>query len=226
MQALEVFGSLTAIRRLHQNKRGEYLWEFHCKCGKTHIAVGTVIKRQAKIIANPYVPSCGCVNVEVAIKSATKHGYAGHPLYTVFRSIRSRCYNKNNCRYPLYGGLGVTICNEWLANPGKFIEWALANGWQPGLQIDKDILCDKLNIRPKIYAPNVCQFVSLKMNTNYACSRKTASKDSKNIIISSSVADEIIYKYSLGNVSQRALAQEYSVSQNTICRIVNSITTN
>lgn len=221
MKVSEKYGSLTATQKLHKNKRGEYLWEFLCDCGNTHVAVGTVVKRQAKIKANPKVPSCGCENVAVATKRATIHGASRHPLYEVLKGMKARCYNKNNDRYEAYGGAGVTICDEWLNDPGEFVKWALANGWKPGLQLDKDILCDKLNITPKIYAPHVCQFISQEMNTQHSASRETARTDSKRIVISAKKADKIRAVYRTGNVTQRALAIRHSVSQNTICRIVN-----
>jgi len=222
MEPFEVFGSLTAIRQLGINKRGEYLWEFRCKCGKTHIAVGTVIKRQDKIVSNPEVPSCGCIGLKVSYEQALKHGYVYHPLYNVYKGIHSRCYNKNNISYPLYGGAGVTVCAEWFKNPGEFITWSLNNGWKSGLQLDKDILCDKLKIYPKIYSPLTCQFISMTKNSVYASSRETAKKGSKNIIVSTATAVEIKNMYANQKVSQRNLATKFGVSQNTICRIVNT----
>ena len=222
MKEFDVYGSLTAIKKLHTNKRGEYLWEFRCVCGKLHIAAGTVIKRQAKIIANSAVPSCGCVNREVAAELSTKHGYAYHPLYTVYKGMRRRCYNKKSSSYHLYGGVGVTVCDEWLGDPAKFISWGICNGWSPGLQLDKDILCDQLSIHPKVYSPDTCQFVSSEKNSNYASSRETARKDSKNIVVAPDVANTIRDTYAEGALSQRDLALQFGVSQNTICRIIHT----
>ncbi len=41
-----------------------------------------------------------------------KHGYYKHPLYTVWKNMKKRCYNKNNKQYKDYGGRGITICDE------------------------------------------------------------------------------------------------------------------
>ena len=222
MEEFEVFGSLTAIKKLHTNVRGSYLWEFKCKCGKSYIGVGTVIKRQAKIIANPEVPSCGCVNRRVATELATKHGYAYHPLYNVYKGILRRCYNTRSASYHLYGGIGVTMCAEWLADPAKFVYWGIHNGWVSGLQLDKDILCDQLNIHPKVYSPSTCQFISLAKNSNYASSRETARINSKNIIVTPNIANTIRNIYAEKELSQRDLAAKFGVSQNTICRILHT----
>lgn len=133
----------------------------------------------------------------------------------------SRCYNPNNCRYARYGGAGVTVCEEWRDSPKAFIEWALANGWKEGLQLDKDILSEKLGIKP-YYGPETCMFVTHAVNTRQSTSRKTAYGKNKRIKVSQETANEIRTKYQTGSYSQRKLAQEYGVSQNTICRIVNT----
>ncbi len=54
-----------------------------------------------------------------------------------FHGMKNRCYNSKNYWYSIYGGRGIIICQEWLNNPETFIEWALANGFQRGLQIDR-----------------------------------------------------------------------------------------
>lgn len=48
-----------------------------------------------------------------------------------------RCYrpNRRDARY--YKDKGIRICNEWLNNPEAFKEWAINNGWEPGLTIDR-----------------------------------------------------------------------------------------
>jgi len=47
-----------------------------------------------------------------------------------------RCENPSNEGYRNYGFRGIKVCDEW----HKFIpfcDWALANGWQKGLQLDR-----------------------------------------------------------------------------------------
>ena len=51
--------------------------------------------------------------------------------------MKNRCYNIKNTRYKDYGGRGITICNEWLQDKRKFIDWALQNGFKPELTIDR-----------------------------------------------------------------------------------------
>ena len=32
--------------------------------------------------------------------------------------MKTRCYNKNNPKYKVYGEIGVKVCNEWLGENG------------------------------------------------------------------------------------------------------------
>jgi hypothetical protein len=95
------------------------------------------------------------------------HGYSRHPLYTVWRHMKDRCYNKNGGQYKDYGGRGIVVCDEWFNNAKIFINWALPL-WRKGLQIDR-----KNN--DGNYCSENCRFVTraenmhntrLLMNTN------------------------------------------------------------
>jgi len=79
-------------------------------------------------------------------------------LYNLWRAIKQRCYNKNDKAYKYYGAKGITICDEWLDNPDSFVKWGLENGYQEGLDIDKDI---KFN---GMYSPESCLFISHSEN--------------------------------------------------------------
>lgn len=80
-------------------------------------------------------------------------------LYFIFNQMKQRCYNPKNKRYKNYGGRGIKICDEWLNNPNLFFEWALANGYNYTLTIDR-IDCNKG------YEPNNCRWVTQKFQQN------------------------------------------------------------
>jgi len=58
-------------------------------------------------------------------------------LYEIYYGIKKRCYNKNCARYKDYGGRGIVMCEEWLNGIDYFIDWALSNGYEDGLTIDR-----------------------------------------------------------------------------------------
>lgn len=78
-----------------------------------------------------------------------------HPLYAVWQTMRRRCADPRHEKFPNYGGRGIAVCAEWQTSPRPFIAWALLNGWQPGLQIDR-----RDNDGP--YSPDNCRFVTLR----------------------------------------------------------------
>jgi hypothetical protein len=72
--------------------------------------------------------------------------------------MKQRCYNKNLVRYSDYGGRGIRICDTWMASFQEFYDWAIANGWQAGLQIDR--IDNDGN-----YEPDNCRFVTPQVNS-------------------------------------------------------------
>lgn len=65
------------------------------------------------------------------------HGMRNHPLYRVFRGMQWRCYSPQAEHYDYYGGRGISICVEWLDDRANFFDWALANGYEKGLSIER-----------------------------------------------------------------------------------------
>jgi len=80
------------------------------------------------------------------------HNLTHHPLYSVWRGMKQRCYNRNVPSYKDYGGRGIEICKEWQESAESFITWALLNGWQDGLWLDR------INNNGN-YFPQNCRFV-------------------------------------------------------------------
>jgi len=94
----------------------------------------------------------------------TKHGYCKRNstiprIYRIWQAMKSRCYSKTNESYKNYGLIGVTVCREWLNSPESFIEWSYENGYNDNMHLDKDELCEKYKISPKVYSPKTCQWV-------------------------------------------------------------------
>jgi len=152
------FGRLTVIREAPVNGRGYRQIELSCDCGNNKIVV-------LQNLVNGSTVSCGCYRKE----KATKHGHADHPLFSVWRNMLSRCYNPKVKSYEHYGSRGITVCEEW-KEAAVFIDWGLNNGWQPGLELDRED-------NEGNYAPGNCRFVTRKVNANNRRRRRRLNPD-------------------------------------------------
>lgn len=87
--------------------------------------------------------SCGCILDDLRGspqwgKWSVSHGMAKkHPLYGVWEKMKARCYIPTTQAYRYYGGRGITICSKWRRDFGAFFKWALANGYEKGLTIER-----------------------------------------------------------------------------------------
>lgn len=128
-----------------------------CKCG-------TIKSVWAIDIHYGKSQSCGCHRNEVATArciAMTKYKNSVPQIKSAYYSMLKRCYDKNNKNYRLYGGRGVTVCDEWRNNYQTFLDWCLNNGWKKGLHLDKDIKGNS-----KLYSPDTCIFVTPMENSN------------------------------------------------------------
>ena len=147
------FGRLVVREEAGRCKDGAVLWSCLCDCGKE-----TDVR--SKHLRNGNTKSCGCFLIE----TNTIHGFTNTKTFRVLSGMKTRCYNKNNRSYKYYGNQGIEICSEWLNDAGAFCQWALANGYREGLQIDR------INNNGN-YDPENCRFVTCVINNR---NRKTS----------------------------------------------------
>jgi hypothetical protein len=84
--------------------------------------------------------------------------------YKVWHSMICRCYDEGNSYYHRYGGVGVSVCDDWLFFP-NFKSW-FDDNYIDGMQIDKDLSGSK------VYSPETCVFISRTENTKEMLSRR------------------------------------------------------
>jgi uncharacterized protein YhfF len=75
----------------------------------------------------------------------------------IWDSAFDRCYDSTKVKYRDYGGRGIKMCDEWRDSFETFYQWAVNNGCEEGLQIDRiDNDGD--------YTPDNCRFVTCSKN--------------------------------------------------------------
>lgn len=65
--------------------------------------------------------------------------------------------------YRRYGGRGIEVCEEWKNEFVSFYDWAIANGWEKGLHVDR-------RDNDGHYSPYNCRIVTPIINANNKCS--------------------------------------------------------
>jgi hypothetical protein len=111
----KVVGRLTVTGYL--GRRGEsQIWECCCECG-TIITSATTAS-----LLSGHTRSCGCLRRDATRKRATTHGHCIGPNvsleYASYQHMKSRCYTPTSQNFSLYGGRGITVCEQWLGDHG------------------------------------------------------------------------------------------------------------
>lgn len=107
------YGRLTLLRfsRRDTGPRGARYWHARCDCGNDYVF---------KLGGN--ARSCGCLALDWA---ASGSAHSTHKLrrsteYQSWASMKQRCTNPKNPRYPSYGGRGIAVCDRWLTSFAAF----------------------------------------------------------------------------------------------------------
>lgn len=152
----KTFGRLHVVARSQISKGGKAYWICRCECGNTKTVSGEKLR-------SGNTKSCGCYRKETLPFNRRTHGMSAHKnkkvrIYNIWLNMKSRCKNPNNIEYPLYGGRGIDVCDEWMEFK-KFYDWAMSVGYKENLSIDR--------INPnKGYNPENCRWATNEQQQN------------------------------------------------------------
>lgn len=132
IQPGDQFGDWTVIKRVANYKR-ERAYLCRCKCGREKVIPSQKLRLKSE---------CKMCK-ECSYDAFKKHGDSQqsrrgrrHSLYIAWDNMLRRCENKKHPQYRLYGGRGISVCEEW-HDYEIFREWCLKNGWRKGLSLDR-----------------------------------------------------------------------------------------
>lgn len=145
------YGKLTVVGKSKNTwKNGFLLWECACACGNTVHTSGSMLRNRN---------TRSCKSCALNERKPYKHKVVHKRIYTAWQSMVARCHNPRKSGYELYGKRGIVVCKEWKNSFDNFYDWAMENGYEDHLSIDR------IDVDGN-YEPSNCRWVTTKEQNN------------------------------------------------------------
>lgn len=82
-----------------------------------------------------------------------KHNMTNTKIYKCWQDMKARCYDIKKHQFNDWGGRGISVCEDWKNDFMSFYNWAINNGYQ------EDLTIDRIDVN-KGYYPSNCRWVS------------------------------------------------------------------
>lgn len=128
------------------------LWRCRCDCGEEFLTSTSSLVSSGR----KYCHTCALKkNSERTKKQLGKHFQSGTRLHKLWMAMKRRCYCAGDTGYRYYGARGIRVCDEWYNNFESFRDWALSNGYDDSLSLDRKDCNGN-------YCPENCQWIPLE----------------------------------------------------------------
>ena len=195
---MEEYGVFEVVEKLNERAPdGHQLWKIRCKeCGREFIRGSNLVKAPSKITYNCFHKRFNGKDVNY------DNRWKNQRIKAIYYKIITRCYNEDNKDYRFYGAKGISVYQDWLDNPIHFEEWALANGYEDNLTIDR-------KNETKDYSPDNCRWITMEENARWKSTTnridvdgeiKSGQQWAKYLGFSQNVINTYIRKYGMDNV--------------------------